>query len=191
MRLSLHVAQRQFSRPPYRQPAHRRALRDCTARGHSPCIPGSGCSARRRLPSRGSLGPHFPTFLGTMRRDNCHHARLGSLHSSLASRYLACFSTLVVSPTRSWSGRSVQFTPVPLATRSPIPGLWARRWRALSRSRGPLREDGSVLYLVNLWTISLFLYLWDLPSEPRGNPVDVPCSDGNLRNATGCFLSVS
>ena len=29
-------------------------------------------SARRRLPSRGSLGPHFPTFIGTMRRYDCH-----------------------------------------------------------------------------------------------------------------------
>ena len=34
--------------------------------------PASGCSARRRLPSRGSLGPHFPTFTGTMRRYDCH-----------------------------------------------------------------------------------------------------------------------
>src|SRR5438128_7000035 len=34
----------------------------------SPLSPASGCSARRRLPSRGSLGPHFPTFAGTMRR---------------------------------------------------------------------------------------------------------------------------
>jgi hypothetical protein len=30
------------------------------------------CSARRRLPSRGSLGPHFPTFRGSMRRYDCH-----------------------------------------------------------------------------------------------------------------------
>jgi hypothetical protein len=38
----------------------------------SPLSPTSGCSARRRLPSRGSLGPHFPTFAGTMRRYDCH-----------------------------------------------------------------------------------------------------------------------
>jgi len=37
----------------------------------SPLFPASGCSARRRLPSRGSLGPHFPTFAGTMRRYDC------------------------------------------------------------------------------------------------------------------------
>jgi len=54
----------------------------------------SGCSARRRLPSRGSLGPSFPTFTGTMRRYDCHRAPLGSLRLSLASRYLACFSRL-------------------------------------------------------------------------------------------------
>ena len=40
--------------------------------------PTSGCSARRRLPSRGSLGPHFPTFLGTMRRYDCHLPLSGS-----------------------------------------------------------------------------------------------------------------
>ena len=37
-----------------------------------------GHSARRRLPSRGSLGPHFPTFPGTMRRDDCHLPLSGS-----------------------------------------------------------------------------------------------------------------
>jgi hypothetical protein len=61
----------------------------------SPLSPASGCSARRRLPSRGSLGPHFPTFAGTMRRYDCHPARLGVLHLSLVPRYLACFH-------RSW-----------------------------------------------------------------------------------------
>jgi hypothetical protein len=55
-------------------------------------------SARRRLPSRGSLRPRFPTFRGTMRRDDCPRALLGSLRLSRASRYLACFS-------RSWSPR--------------------------------------------------------------------------------------
>jgi hypothetical protein len=48
-------------------------------------------SARRRLPSRGSLGSHFPTFAGTMRRYDCHPAPLGVLHLSLVPRYLACF----------------------------------------------------------------------------------------------------
>src|SRR5438093_4444235 len=70
----------------------------------SPLSPASGCSARRRLPSRGSLEPHFPTFIGTMRRYDCPHAPLGSLHLSLASRYLACFRTCVVSPKGSSPG---------------------------------------------------------------------------------------
>ena len=34
-------------------------------------------SARRRLPSRGSLGPRFPTFTGTMRRYDCHRSLSG------------------------------------------------------------------------------------------------------------------
>ena len=34
------------------------------------CLP-IARSARRRLPSRGSLGPHFPTFIGTLRRYDC------------------------------------------------------------------------------------------------------------------------
>jgi hypothetical protein len=63
-----------------------------------PWFPPVGHSARRRLPSRGSLGPRFPTFRGTMRRYDCHCAPLGSLRLSLASRYLARFS-------RSWCPR--------------------------------------------------------------------------------------
>jgi len=50
-------------------------------------------------------------------------ARLGSLHSTFASRYRACFTVFVVSPSGSWPGRSPQVTPGPLVTRSPIPGL--------------------------------------------------------------------
>src|SRR5882672_1101087 len=50
----------------------------------SPLCPTSGCSARRRLPSRGSLGPHFPTFIGTMRRYDCPL----SLSGRFASRSL-------------------------------------------------------------------------------------------------------
>jgi hypothetical protein len=57
----------------------------------SPLWPTSGCSARRRLSSRGSLGPHFSIFIGTMRRYDCPPARLGLLHLSLVPRYLACF----------------------------------------------------------------------------------------------------
>jgi hypothetical protein len=55
-----------------------------------PWFPPVEHSARRRLPSRGSLGPHFPTFRGTMRRYDCPRAPLGALCLSLAPRYLAC-----------------------------------------------------------------------------------------------------
>ncbi len=57
----------------------------------SPLSPASGCSARRRLPSRGSLGPRCPTFPGTLRRDDCPPAPLGVLRLSLVPRYHACF----------------------------------------------------------------------------------------------------
>jgi hypothetical protein len=57
-----------------------------------PWFPPVGHSARRRLPSRGSLGSQFPTFRGTMRRYDCHHALLGVLHLSLVPRYRACSS---------------------------------------------------------------------------------------------------
>ena len=59
------------------------------------CVLPTGSPAQRRLPSHGSRGPWFPTFTGTMRRDDCHPVPLGSLRLSLASRYLACFR-------RSW-----------------------------------------------------------------------------------------
>ena len=71
-----------------------------------PCFPPVGHSARRRLPSRGSLGPHFPTFTRTIRRYDCHRAPLGSLRLSLASRYLACFRAFVVSLAGSCPGGS-------------------------------------------------------------------------------------
>ena len=72
-------------------------------------------SARRRLPSRGSLGPRFPTFSGTLRRYDCHHAPLGSLRLSRASRSLACFP-------RSWSPRRARGLVEAPRQRQ---GLWA------------------------------------------------------------------
>ena len=93
--------------------------------------------ARRRLPSRGSRGRRFPTFLGTMRRSDCHPTHLGSLRSSLASRYLACFCAFVLSLLGSWPGRTSPTTPGPLVTRSPIPGRSSRRQMALPSSRVP------------------------------------------------------
>ena len=62
--------------------------------------------ARRYLPSSGSRGLWFPTFVGPLRRSDCHPTRLGSLRSSLASRYRACFRVFVVSLTGSCSGGS-------------------------------------------------------------------------------------
>jgi hypothetical protein len=94
-------------------------------------------SARRRLPSRGSRGSHFPTFLGTLRRDDCHPVLLGLLRSSLASRSLACSRAFVVSLAGSCSGGSPAHTPGPLVTRSPSPGSASRRPMALPRSRVP------------------------------------------------------
>jgi hypothetical protein len=94
-------------------------------------------SARRRLPSRGSLGSLFPTFLGTLRRDDCHPAPLGSLHLSLASRYLACFQTFVMALPGSCPRGSPRNTPGPLVTRSPNPGRSSRRPVALPRARVP------------------------------------------------------
>ena len=49
-----------------------------------------GCSARRRLPSRGSLGPHCPTFLGTLRRDDRPLSVSGDFAGRASPRYLAC-----------------------------------------------------------------------------------------------------
>ena len=94
-------------------------------------------SARRRLPSRGSLGSHFPTFIGTLRRDDCHPVPLGLLRLSLASRYLACSRAFVVSLAGSCPGGSPANTPGPVVTRSPMPGYASRRQMALPRSRVP------------------------------------------------------
>jgi hypothetical protein len=91
--------------------------------------------ARRRLPSRGSLGPRFPTVPGTMRRYDCHPVRLGSLRLSRASPYLAGVDAFVVSRKGSWSGRSPPTTPGLLVTRSPTPGISTRRQVALPSSR--------------------------------------------------------
>jgi hypothetical protein len=105
----------------------------------SPLSPASGCSARRRLPSRGSLGPHFPTFPGTMRRYDCH------LPVSGASLVARLPDTLPASRVRGVPhGLMIEWkpstTPGPLITRSPSPGIWSRRQVALPRSRVPPLE---------------------------------------------------
>ena len=102
-----------------------------------PCFPPVGHSARRRLPSRGSRGPHFPTFTGTMRRDDCHRVPFRSLRVSLASRYLACSQSSWYPSRARGLVEAPRPTPGPGVTRSPTPGLWARRHVALPRSRVP------------------------------------------------------
>ena len=71
--------------------------------------------ARRRLPSRGSLGPRFPTFPGTLPASVVRGVPYG----------------LMV----EWKPPT---TPGPLVTRSPTPGICSRRQVALPRSRVPL-----------------------------------------------------
>src|SRR5262249_42345337 len=96
----------------------------------------TGSPARRRLPSRGSLGPQFPTFRGTMRRYDCHLPLSGSF---------ACHSSPDTLPASLVRGvpvglvprRKLPVTPGPLVTRSPNPGLWSRRQVALPSSRVP------------------------------------------------------
>ena len=53
------------------------------------------------FPPVGPLGLGFPTFPGTMLREDCHTARLRALRLSLAPRYLAHFGVCVVSLTGS------------------------------------------------------------------------------------------
>jgi hypothetical protein len=60
-------------------------------------------SPRLRLPSRGSLGPPFPTFTGTMLSYDCPRAPLRSLRLSLAPRYLVC--SLRLCPATRFAGR--------------------------------------------------------------------------------------
>ena len=102
----------------------------------SPLSLTSGCAARRRLPSRGSLGPHFPTFLGTMRRYDCHLPVSGGFACRSPSRYLACFH-------RSWCPqRARDQEEAPGHARAfghPVPqsGYETRRQLALPRSRVP------------------------------------------------------
>jgi len=79
--------------------------------------------ARRRLPSRGSRGPRFPTFTGTLLREADLPARLGSLRLALASRYLACCRACVVSHRDAQPGGSPQAPPGPGGARSPSPGM--------------------------------------------------------------------
>src|SRR5712691_7826881 len=93
-------------------------------------------SARRRLPSRGSLGPHFPTFIGTMRRYDCHLPVSGaSLGARLPDTLPA--SACLWSPKRA-HGR-VEAPDHARAFGHPVPpsGYGTRRQVALPSSRVP------------------------------------------------------
>jgi len=92
-------------------------------RGVSP----SGPSRKTLCPAVPSLPwvpwgavPHLPRYYAPRRLPP---ARLGSLHSTFASRYRACFMACVVAPSGSWPGRSPQVTPGPWVARSPTPGM--------------------------------------------------------------------
>jgi hypothetical protein len=116
----------------------------------SPLCPASGCSARRRLPSRGSLGPHFPTFIGTMRRYDCHLPVSGSCTCRSFPDTLPA-STVRGLPYGLVAGRKLPVTPGPLVTRSPNPGI-RQGDRRLSQvpkfplcRHAPLSDPGGVL----------------------------------------------
>ena len=105
----------------------------------------------RCAPSCGACGPWFPTFVGTMLREDCHRALLRSLRSSLASRYLAGFRPFVVSPRGACRGGSLHATPGPLVARCPTPGIWqGDRWLSQVPElplwlHAPLSDPGGVL----------------------------------------------
>ena len=88
----------------------------------SPLFPASGCSARRRLPSRGSLGPHCPTFPGPLRRYDCPLSLSGAARVARLPDTVPA-SVFVVSHKGSWSSGSPR----------PRQGLW---------SPGPLLREG-------------------------------------------------
>ena len=93
-------------------------------------------SSSRCAPSRGSLGSHFPTFPGTIRRYDCHRPFSGAFACRLFP------DTLRASLVRGVPGglvarRKLPVTPGLLVTRSPTPGLSSRRPMALPSSRVP------------------------------------------------------
>jgi hypothetical protein len=103
------------------------------------CILPTGSPARRRLPSRGSLGPRFPTFRGTMRRYDCHLP----LSGSFACR--SCPDTLRAPCVRGVRNRLVTWWKQPRHARAfghPVPhsGYETRRQMALPSSRVPSVE---------------------------------------------------
>ena len=103
----------------------------------SPLSPASGCSARRRLPSRGSLGPHFPTFVGTLRRYDCPLSLSGRFACRSLPDTLRAFMVRGLPHGLGTSGKAPRIPPGLLVTRSPPPGISSRRQVALPSSRVP------------------------------------------------------
>jgi hypothetical protein len=114
------------------------------------CRP-TACSARRRLPSRGALGSHFPPFRGTLRRYDCHL----SLSESFACR---SFPDPLRASRCLWSPRRARgLVEAPRARQglwSPGPPLRASRQGARGLSHvpacplcrhAPLSDPGGVL----------------------------------------------
>jgi hypothetical protein len=107
------------------------------ARNVSPLFPASGCSARRRLPSRGSRGPPFPTCVGTLRRDDCPLSRSGRFACrSRPDPWRACMVRGLPHGLGT-AGNAPRSPPGLVVPRSPPPGLASRRPVALPRSRVP------------------------------------------------------
>ena len=103
----------------------------------SPLSPASGCSARRRLPSRGSLGPHFPTFVGTIRRYDCPLSLSGRFACRSLPDTLRAFIVRGLPHGLGTTGKAPRIPPGLLVTRSPTPGISSRRQVALPSSRVP------------------------------------------------------
>jgi len=120
----------------------------------SPLSPASGCSARRRLPSRGSRGPQFPTCSagGSSPRPSVlcaaktailplsGHFAGGSLPDPWPAPLL-CVPLPAPRPAAATCQRQGSWS----AGTPPLPALWARRPLALPSSRVPPVTAGPAL----------------------------------------------
>jgi hypothetical protein len=131
-------------------PVHWPAVVRVGERSVSPLCPASGCAARRRLPSRRSLGPPFPPVAGPLRRDDCRLPVSGrcacrALPTTLSAALVRGLPSGLV------AGRKRPGTPGPVVPRSPTPGLphGDRRLAHVPAfplcSHAPLADPGGVL----------------------------------------------
>ena len=116
----------------------------------SPLCPTSGCAARRRLPSRGSRGPHVPTFAGTLRRDDCPLSLAGASRVARLPETVPA-AVFVVSHKGSWSRGSPRprqglWSPGPLLRAGDPGDRWLAHVPACPLWRhAPLSDPGGVL----------------------------------------------